>query len=92
MIMKSVFFTIFLPTFFQANALGITGNMKGDGMQLGGTFVIEKGGNVLFHHKQTGFGDHPKLTDLLGALGLSAGGIYFSIRFVCFLEIFISAF
>jgi len=57
----------------EANALGITGNMKGDGMQLGGTFVIEKGGNVLFHHKQTGFGDHPKLTDLLGALGLSAG-------------------
>ena len=43
-------------------------------MQLGGTFVIEKGGNVLFHHKQTGFGDHPKLTDLLGALGLGAAG------------------
>jgi len=56
----------------EANSVGISGNMKGDGMQMGGTFVIEKGGKVLFHHKQTGFGDHPKLTDLLSALGLNA--------------------
>jgi len=59
----------------EATALGISGNLKGDGLQLGGTFVIEKGGNVLFQHKQTGFGDHPKLNDLLSVLGISAQAV-----------------
>ena len=45
--------------------------MKGDGMQLGGTYVIEKGGKILFEHKQTGFGSHPKLSDLLSVLGIN---------------------
>jgi len=57
-----------------ANQLGVTGDMKGNGLQQGGTYVIEKGGKVLFKHTQEGFGDHPKLEDILKSLNISAGG------------------
>ena len=52
----------------KANALGISGDLKGDGLQLGGTYVVEKGGKVLYEHKMTGFADHPSLDDLLKSL------------------------
>jgi len=55
----------------KANSQGIDGNMKGDGLQLGGTYVIEKGGTVLYGVKQQGFGDHPPLSDLINALGMN---------------------
>jgi len=58
----------------KANAMGITGNLKGDGNQLGGTFVIEKGGKILFEKKQKSYGDHPKTGELLAALGITAEG------------------
>lgn len=54
----------------RGNVLGITGNMKGDGLQKGGTNVIEKGGKILLAYQQKGFGDHPKLEDILNALGI----------------------
>jgi hypothetical protein len=44
------------------------GNMKGDGFQLGGQYVIAKGGKILLEHKQKLFGDDAKLTDIFDCL------------------------
>lgn len=44
------------------------GNLKGDGFQLGGQFVVAKGGNVIFEHRQKLFGDDANLVDLFGKL------------------------
>jgi len=43
------------------------GNLKGDGFQLGGQFVVYKGA-VKFEHRQKLFGDDAKLVDLFAAL------------------------
>jgi prostamide/prostaglandin F2alpha synthase len=43
------------------------GNLKGDGFQLGGQFVVYKG-KVVFEHRQKLFGDDAKLVDLFKAL------------------------
>eukprot|EP00051_Salpingoeca_urceolata_P032321 m.15279 g.15279 ORF g.15279 m.15279 type:complete len:62 (+) comp4985_c0_seq1:748-933(+) len=37
-------------------------------MQMGATFVVDKGGNILFSHVQQHYGDHPELDDILAAL------------------------
>lgn len=50
----------------------VGGNMKGDGWQLGGTYVVDKGGDVLLEFQQAKFGDHPTREDLLKACGLEA--------------------
>jgi hypothetical protein len=42
--------------------------MKGDGFQLGGQYVIAKGGKILLEHKQKLFGDDAKLTDIFDCL------------------------
>lgn len=55
-----------------ANAKGIDGNLQGDGLQYGGTYVIKDGGQVLFEHKQEKFGDHPDVSKIVDALGISA--------------------
>lgn len=47
------------------------GNMKGDGFQLGGQFVVAKGGKVLLEHRQKLFGDDAKLVDVFGALDIA---------------------
>lgn len=44
------------------------GNLKGDGFQLGGQYVVAKGGKILLEHKQKLFGDDAKLTDIFDAL------------------------
>lgn len=44
------------------------GNYRGDGFQLGGQFVVAKGGNILLEHKQKLFGDDAKLQDIFDAL------------------------
>ena len=41
------------------------GNLKGDGFQLGGQYVIDKGGKILLEHKQKLFGDDAKIMDLV---------------------------
>ncbi len=56
----------------QANARGVGGNLSGDGMQLGGEYVVAKGGQVLYEYQQRNFGDHSSPSDLLKALGLEA--------------------
>lgn len=47
------------------------GNMKGDGFQLGGQFVVYKD-NVYFEHRQKLFGDDAKLVDIFKALEKAA--------------------
>ena len=52
----------------------VPGNMKGDGFQLGGQFVVAKGGKILLEHRQKLFGDDAKLQNIFMALdvGLKA--------------------
>uniref|UniRef100_A0A6M2DNJ6 Prostamide/prostaglandin F synthase n=1 Tax=Xenopsylla cheopis TaxID=163159 RepID=A0A6M2DNJ6_XENCH len=38
----------------KGRALGVGGDMKGDGLQNGGALVVQKGGKVLFEFKQDG--------------------------------------
>lgn len=49
----------------------VGGDLKGDGMQTGGTVVVEKGGKVLLSFKQEGFADHVDPADVLKALGIN---------------------
>ncbi|ESO85158.1 hypothetical protein LOTGIDRAFT_235844 [Lottia gigantea] len=49
----------------------VGGNFKGDGMQTGGTYVLEKGGNVLLEYKQDNPADHVDPNEVLKALGIS---------------------
>lgn len=44
------------------------GNMKGDGFQLGGQYVVQKGGKVKLEHKQKLFGDDAKLEKIVEIL------------------------
>lgn len=57
---------------FEANkkAGDTPGNMAGDGMQLGATFVVEKGGRVLFEFRQEYYGHEAELDDIRQALGI----------------------
>ena len=52
----------------EVKAMGITGNFKGDGMQMGGTYVIGPGGEVWMERKQTDFADHPSTEEVLAVL------------------------
>jgi prostamide/prostaglandin F2alpha synthase len=44
------------------------GNLKGDGFQLGGQYIVSKEGKILLEHKQKLFGDDARLPDVFGAL------------------------
>ena len=44
------------------------GNLKGDGFQLGGQFVVAPGGKILLEHRQKLFGDDAKLLDIFDAV------------------------
>eukprot|EP00045_Choanoeca_perplexa_P006112 m.51949 g.51949 ORF g.51949 m.51949 type:complete len:434 (+) comp13468_c0_seq1:33-1334(+) len=44
------------------------GDFQGDGMQLGATFVVAKGGAVVLEHRQQHFGDFPVLDDICSAV------------------------
>ncbi len=46
------------------------GNMKGDGFQLGGQFVVHKGGKVQLEHRQKLFGDDASLPELFQAFDI----------------------
>ena len=55
--------------FFRARGKGIEGNMKGEGRLLGGVFVIGPGEEgVVFEHRESEFGDHANLTDIMDAV------------------------
>lgn len=49
------------------NAKQVPGNMKGDGFQLGGQFVVYKD-SIKLEHRQKLFGDDAKLIDIFTAL------------------------
>jgi len=53
----------------EADKLNVGGNMKGDGMQLGGTYVFDED-KIVYEYQQQKFGDHPTREELLKALGL----------------------
>jgi prostamide/prostaglandin F2alpha synthase len=44
------------------------GNFKGDGFQLGGQFLVAKGGSVLLEHRQKAFGDDAKISEIVALL------------------------
>ena len=48
--------------------------MSGDGLQNGGTLVIEKGGKVLLDYRQENPADHVAPGDILKALNISTEG------------------
>ncbi|KXN67173.1 hypothetical protein CONCODRAFT_80257 [Conidiobolus coronatus NRRL 28638] len=49
---------------------GLGGNLLiGDGFQLGGTFLIGPGGEVLYEFLQTGYSDYPSLRAIVQAAG-----------------------
>jgi len=39
-------------------------------MTLGGTYVIDKGGNIILEYQQKKFGDHPSKEEILKALNI----------------------
>jgi len=51
--------------FNKAKEMGVQGNLKGDGFQLGGTVVVDPKGEVLYHKPQEYYGDDPKNETLL---------------------------
>jgi len=55
----------------EAKSKGIDGNLKGDGMQNGGTIIVAAGGKVLLTYKQESPADHVALDDVLKALAIS---------------------
>jgi len=56
----------------EAKSKGIDGNLKGDGMQNGGTIIVAPGGKVLLSYKQESPADHVAIEDVLKALDISA--------------------
>lgn len=58
----------------RAKALGLGGNMAGDGYQNGGALIVSKEGETLFHYKQEEAPDHASNADILKALGISVPG------------------
>ncbi|KAJ9052758.1 hypothetical protein DSO57_1031036 [Entomophthora muscae] len=53
-----------------ATKAGIQGDLKGDGFQLGGTFVIEKGtSKLLYEYRQVGAGSYSSLKEVYGSCG-----------------------
>ncbi len=57
-----------------AKARGVTGNLVGDGLLLGGAFVVDKGGKVLVDHRSRFFGDDLRVDDIVVALEAREAG------------------
>jgi prostamide/prostaglandin F2alpha synthase len=52
----------------EASKKGITGNLKGDGFQLGGTIIVDREGNVVYSFKQSKYTDEPSEEDIIKAV------------------------
>jgi len=72
-IFPAIFSKVARAAYSKAKADQVGGDMKGDGMQTGGTMVIEKGGKTLLSFKQDGPADHVDPADVLKALGIEGG-------------------
>jgi len=55
----------------RAKALGLGGDMKGDGYQNGGAIIIDKDGKTLYTYVQETTADHAPNADILKALGIN---------------------
>ncbi|XP_054772120.1 prostamide/prostaglandin F synthase-like [Lytechinus pictus] len=64
----------------KAKSQGISGNMSGDTLQMGGTLVIDKGGKVLLEFKQETPTDSVPLDRILRVLGIGRQGRTFSME------------
>jgi len=62
-------------TFFRASKQGFAGNFAGDGLQLGGTFVLDPDGTVLYGYAQKSFEDHAPVADVIAAAKLNRDAI-----------------
>lgn len=56
-----------------AKKAGISGDMKGDGFQNGGTIIVQSDGKVLLNYVQENPADHVALEDVLKALNIEGG-------------------
>ncbi|XP_047508878.1 prostamide/prostaglandin F synthase-like isoform X1 [Pieris napi] len=54
----------------KGNKMGLGGDMKGDWVQTGGMLLVEKGGKLINHFKQTGPSDHLSNEEILKCFGL----------------------
>lgn len=52
----------------RVDSKNIKGDMEGEGTILGSVLVIDKDGQVLLHHKEQSWGDHPSDEDLFAAI------------------------
>lgn len=50
---------------YAASKKGFKGNLQGDGLQLGGTVIVDRNGNVLYSHNQKNYTDYPKEDDIV---------------------------
>nr|XP_054773002.1 prostamide/prostaglandin F synthase-like [Lytechinus pictus] len=71
-IMKAVFSAKTRAALSRASDKNIKANMKGEKLQIGGTLIIGKGGEVLEDFKQEAPGDHIPLQTVLNAFGIKA--------------------
>ena len=66
-------FLSFSVILIQANAKGIKGNYRGDGLLNGGLLIVTAGEEkVLLSHKQSSPGDHVSNEQILEVLGITA--------------------
>jgi len=69
----AIFSKVARAAYSKSKAEQVGGDMKGDGMQTGGTMVVEKGGKTLLTFKQDGPADHVDPAAVLKALGIQGG-------------------
>ncbi len=49
---------------YKASQLGISGNTKGDGFQLGGNAIVNRAGDVIWIHRMKNYNDFPKIEEI----------------------------
>ena len=52
----------------RCDAKGVTGNLEGEGLKLGGVFAVSPQGEVMFEHREAAWGDTTVVGDRMGAL------------------------
>mmetsp|Transcript_8377 Transcript_8377/g.14969 ORF Transcript_8377/g.14969 Transcript_8377/m.14969 type:complete len:98 (+) Transcript_8377:360-653(+) len=57
----------------RAKSAGFEGNFKGEGLQVGGLFVMQKGGGMQYAFQEAELGDHAPLPDVMSAAKAAKG-------------------
>ena len=50
---------------YEASKKGISGNLQGDGTQLGGLIIVNSSGEVIFSHVQKNYTDQPDINEII---------------------------